>query len=167
MKKARVKSPGQRPQRSARKLDRKAALEQRARGLSNKEIAGLQDVATSTVRRFLDRMEPERAAVEEFKSGRADALARIQGKALDLQERLIDSIDDGVLQTLLPHQKNGLLVSVNTVFGTAYDKERMERGKSTQNVGVLARIMGKALDTAYKGSDASVQSEEFEDSTAE
>jgi len=167
MKKAPVKSAGQRPQRSARKLDRKAALEQRARGLSNREIAGLQDVATSTVRRFLERMEPERAAVEEFKSGRADALARIQGKALDLQERLIDSIDDGVLQTLLPHQKNGLLVSVNTVFGTAYDKERLERGKSTSNVGVLARIMGSALDMAHKGPVAEAAAEEIEEPVSE
>lgn len=145
MKNDRPKSKTERLQRSARKLDRKAALEQRARGLSNPEIAGLQGVAASTVRRFMDRMEPELAAVEEFKSGRADALARIQGKSLDLQERIIDSMTDHVLDTLAPHQKNGLLMSVNTVFGTAYDKERLERGKSTQNIGLIAKMMGDSL----------------------
>ncbi len=145
MKNAPAKSTSQRPQRSARKLDRKATLDQRGRGLTNREIAGLQGVATSTVRRFLERMEPERAAVEEFKSGRADALARIQGKSLDLQERIIDSMTDHVLETLAPHQKNGLLMSVNTVFGTAYDKERLERGKSTSNIGLIAKMMGDSL----------------------
>ncbi|MBA5870902.1 MAG: hypothetical protein GDA68_13045 [Nitrospira sp. CR2.1] len=131
--------------RKARKLDRKAALDQRARGLSTTEIANIQCVAASTVRRFMDRMKPELAAVEEFKSGRADALARIQGKSLDLQERIIDSMTDHVLETLAPHQKNGLLMSVNTVFGTAYDKERLERGKSTQNIGLIAKMMGDSL----------------------
>ena len=154
MKNRPTKSRSQRPQRSARKLDRKTALEQKARGLSNTEIAGLQGVATSTVRRFLDRMKPEQAAVEEFKTCRADSLARIQGKALDLQERIIDSMDDRVLGTLTPHSKNGLLQSVNTIFGTAFDKERLERGKSTQNIGLVARMMGSSLDRLHKDSPA-------------
>jgi IS30 family transposase len=148
--KRRSKIPGgERPQRSARKLDRKAALDQQARGLSTREIAQLQGVAASTVRRFMDRMKPEQAAVEEFKNGRADVLARIQGKSLELQERILESIDDRLLNALTPHQKSGLLLSTNTVFGTTYDKERLERGKSTQNVGVVARIMGEALEKVY------------------
>ena len=165
MKNAPVKSPGQRSQRSARKLDRKAALAQRDRGLTNREIAGLQGVATSTVRRFLERMEPERAAVEEFKSGRADALARIQGKSLDLQERIIDSMTDHVLETLAPHQKNGLLMSVNTVFGTAFDKERLERGKSTQNIGLIAKMMGDSLSRIGNGTKPDEQAAEAEATT--
>lgn len=139
----------ERPQRSARKLDRKAALDQQARGLSNKEIAHLQGVATSTVRRFMERMAPEQAAVEEFKSGRADVLARIQGKSLDLQERILDSMNDGVVDALTPHQKSGLLHSLNAQAGTLYDKERLERGQSTSNLAVMGRIMGQAHQSLW------------------
>lgn len=146
-------------QRSARKLNRKAALDQRARGLSMGEIAALQGVATSTVRRFMERMKPEQAAVEEFKNGRADVLARIQSKSLDLQERIIDTMDDGVVAALLPHQKSGLLQALNAQAGTLFDKERLERGKTTQNVGLIAKMMGDALDQAHQvGSEAEKES---------
>ncbi len=150
MKKVTNDGHGQRPQRPARKLDRQAALDQRSRGLSTPEIATLQGVAPSTVRRFMDRMKPELAAVEEFKNGRADVLARIQGKSLDLQERIIDSMDDRVLDALTPHQKSGLLISTNTIFGTTYDKERLEKGKSTNNVSVIGRLLGDSVRGAHK-----------------
>lgn len=139
-----VAPSAQRLERSARKLNRKAALEQKARGLSNPEIASLQGVAVSTVRRFMERMKPEEAAITEFKQGRADVLARIQAKSLELQERIIDSLGDGVVDALAPHQKSALLHSLNTVAGTLYDKERLERGQSTSNLAVMGRIMGQA-----------------------
>jgi hypothetical protein len=161
-------SAGQRPQRrsrSARKLDRQTALEQKARGLSNGEIASLQQVNISTVRRFMDRMQPELGAVEDFKNGRANVLARIQSKALDVQERLIDSLgEERVLTALTPSQKSALLFSTNTVFGTLFDKERLETGKSTQNHSVIARMMGDAVRTAHadqaQAGEAAVETQE-------
>jgi hypothetical protein len=116
-------------------------LEQRARGLTNVEIAALQGVDRSTVRRFLARMEPELEAVEGFKRGRADVLARLQIKSLDAQERLLDSLTDEVLGALTVHQKSVLLNSLNVQAGTLYDKERLEAGKSTLNVSSLGEIM--------------------------
>ena len=144
-----IKSPklttsSERPQRRARRLDRKAALEQRARGLSTTEIAVLQRVDRSTVRRFLARAEPERQAVEGFKRGRADAFVRLQIKSLDAQERLIDSLTDEVLNALTPHQKSALLHSLNAQSGTLFDKERLETGKSTATVS-LRQIMARAF----------------------
>jgi hypothetical protein len=149
MKKTVSANSPQRLQRSARKLDRKAALDQQARGLSTSEIAQLQQVHVSTVRRFMDRMKPEQAAIEDFKNGRADVLARIQSKSLDLQERIIESFDDGILSALTAHQKSGLLLSCNAIFGTTHDKERLERGKTTANIGLVARLMGEAFRTAH------------------
>ena len=37
------------------------------------------------------------------------------------------------------------MMSLNAVSGTIYDKERLELGKSTQNVGLIARMMGDSL----------------------
>jgi hypothetical protein len=62
---------------AARKLDRKAALEQHARALSIGEISILQGVNPSTVWRFLDRSAPQRQALEEFKRGRGNEFATL------------------------------------------------------------------------------------------
>jgi DNA-directed RNA polymerase specialized sigma24 family protein len=67
----------QRKERTARKLDRTAALEQHARGLSTTEISTLQGVNPSTVWRFLDRSAPQRQALEEFKRGRGNEFATL------------------------------------------------------------------------------------------
>ena len=167
MKKATTATNSQCPQRSARKLDRQAAIDQHARGLSTTEIASLQGVAPSTVRRFMERMKPEQAAVEDFKNGRADVLARIQAKSLGLQERILDTMNDGVVSALAPHQKSALLHSLNAQAGTLYDKERLERGQSTHNHSVLHKMMGAAFEAAHKGSGTDTQAEEFEEPAAE
>jgi len=105
---------------------------------------------TSTIWRFLDRTKAQQEALEQFKTGRADVFAQVQAKSLHVQNRILDSLEiDGVLEALTPHQKSGLLHSVNTVFGTAYDKERLERGQSTSNLAVMGRIMGQAHQSLW------------------
>lgn len=143
-------SDGQRSQRIARKLDRKKVLDLYQRGFSNPEIAQHEGVATTTVWRFLQQTKPERQALEYFKANRADVLARLHAKSLDVQERIIDTLDDAVIKALTPSQKTGLLMSLNAQSGTAFDKERLERGKSTMNVSTLVRILGAAFESAHK-----------------
>ena len=143
-------SDGERSQRIARKIDRKKVLDMHQRGFSNPEIAQHEGVATTTVWRFLQQTKPERQALEYFKAHRADVLARLHAKSLDVQERIIDTLDDAVIKALTPSQKSGLLMSLNAQSGTTFDKERLERGKSTMNVSTLSRILGVAFDGAHK-----------------
>ena len=131
--------------RNARRLDRKKALMLSERGLGSERIGDLLGVAPSTVWRFLKTNQPERQAIKTYVKDRQEVFQRIQAKALDVQARIIDSLDDRVLSALEPHQKAKFLDSINTVFGTIYDKERLEAGKSTQNVGLIARMMGDSL----------------------
>ena len=91
-----------------------------------------------------------RRAIEDFRANRADVFARLQGKAIDLQFRLIESFDDGVLASLTPSQKTALAMSLNAVVGTIYDKERLETGKSTENVSLLTRMLDSAQDQVFK-----------------
>jgi len=140
---------GQSNQRKARKINRKKVLDLHAKGLSTEEIARHQGVAPSTVWRFLQQTEPERQALEQFKTCRADVLARIQAKSLDAQERILDTLDDGMVAALTPSQKSGLLMSLNAQSGTVFDKERLERGQSTQNVSLIGKMMGAAFEAAH------------------
>ena len=141
--------PTGRTQRTARKLNRAKALQQASRGMSNPEIAKQQGVASSTVFRFMQRIKPERQAVEQFKAGRADVLARLQAKSLDAQERILDTLDDGVIGALTPSQKTGLLMALNAQHGTSFDKERLERGQSTSNHSIMSAMLGHAVKTLY------------------
>lgn len=141
-----------RTKRTSWKLDEEKTLALHQRGFTNHEIARQLGVAPSTVSRFLQRHQPEQQAVqtfvEAFKAGRADRLAHLQAKALAVKEKVIDSLTDAIIDALLPHQKSHLLVSLNNVMGTAYDKERLERGQSTQNHAVLSRLMAEAFEQA-------------------
>lgn len=140
----------ERKQGTPRKLDQKKVLDMHARGFSAPEIAQQQGVAHSTVWRFLERMKPEIGAIEEFKKTRPEVLARIQAKSLDAQERIIDTLDDGLVGALKPGQKTGLLIALNTINGTAFDKERLERGQSTANHSIVTKMLSSALSDIYK-----------------
>lgn len=132
-----------------RKLDQKKVLDLHSRGFSATEIATQQGVAHSTVWRFLERMKPELGAVEAFKNNRADVLARLQAKSLDAQERILDSLDDGLVSALTPSQKSSLLIALNAQNGTLFDKERLERGQSVQNISVISRMLDAQVSTLY------------------
>ena len=88
--------------------------------------------------------------------------ADLQRAAIDLQQQILASFvgEDGVLKPLTDGQKNGLLLSLNAVSGTIYDKERLESGKSTQNIGLIARMMGGSLDRVHKDASNSGEAED-------
>lgn len=141
-----AKTPGtQRTQRTSRRLNRKTALDLNQRGFTNPEIARQQGVATSTVWRFLQQTKPEKQALEQFKTNRADVLARLQAMSLDAQERIIKTLDDGVVGALTASQKSGLLMSLNAQAGTSFDKERLQRGQSTQNISWASRLIDETV----------------------
>jgi len=132
-------------------LDKQRALEQAERGLTPQEIADSQGVHRTTVWRFLEASKPELQALHDFKTNRADVFAKLQAQAIDLQFKIIASFEkDGVLDALTPSQKSGLLGSLNAVAGTIYDKERLERGQSTENVSLLTKVLGSAQDKVFR-----------------
>lgn len=133
----------------SRKLDTVKARALREKGLPITDIAAATGVTPSTVWRFLQSTDQETQQLKQYVSGRVEAFQKLQAKGLDLQHRIIDSFSDGILAAMKPHEKTNLLQSVNTVIGTIYDKERLESGKSTQNIGIVAKMMGDALDNAF------------------
>ena len=120
-------------------------------GLSDNAISKVVDYNQSTVTRFLQRMAPELAGIKSYKSERANIFAGIQVQALHIQQRILDSLDDDhVLAALPAKEKASILQATFRVAGTFYDKERLEEGKSTSNVGVIHRMMGDAFTGSHK-----------------
>ena len=133
--------PTGRTQRTARKLDRVKAVELAGQGMSTADIAQHQGVAPSTVFRFLQQTKPDRYALEVFKKERRDVFARLAAKSLDLQDRIVDTFDDRIITALKPHEKGPCSTRSTFKPGTLYDKERLERGQSTQNLSILGKLL--------------------------
>jgi len=133
-----------------RKLDRKKTLALAAAGMSQADIAKHQGVAQTTVYRFLQSQGAHCHSREIYKKHRAEVFADLQAKALDVQARILESLDDGVLSAAKPSEKSMLLNAINNTFGTIYDKERLENGQSTQNHSLVHRMMGSAFKESHK-----------------
>ena len=131
---------------------KKRVIELAQSGLSDNAIAKVVDYSQSAVSRFLNRMAPELAGVKTFKAERSSIFASIQAQALDIQQRVLQSLDveSHVLAALPTKEKAMILDATNRIAGTIYDKERLEEGKSTSNVGVIHRMMGDAFSGSHK-----------------
>jgi|CXWL01.1.fsa_nt_gi IS30 family transposase len=138
----------------ARKIDRAKVADLAQQGLGVMDIAVHQGVHHSTISRYLARLSLEGRTLKEFTERRADALALVHAKALQVQDILLDHIEGEVsnkeiLNTLSGHQKVAYLNAAAVVGGVAYDKYRLEVGKSTENVGLLTRIISEAHNTLF------------------
>ena len=88
--------------------------------LTTREIGTLVDCDYSHVSRVLTKYGLNEANLTEYKKNRADIFAGIQGK-------ILESINDDDI-------KKASLMQKSTAMAVLYDKERLERGESTQNV---------------------------------
>jgi predicted transcriptional regulator len=132
------------------RIDRKKAKKLYDQGCSTPMIAKFMGVNQSTVWRHLQILKPEKQALKRFQTNRADILAKVQAKSLNLQAELLDTLNDGVIQALKPGEKTGLLMALNAQHGTLFDKERLERGQSTSNQSIHSTMLDATVKELYK-----------------
>ncbi len=132
--------------RGARKIDRQKVADLAKQGLGVNDIAKHQGVNHSTISRYLARLSKEGQAIKQFNDRRGDALATVHAKALNVQDVILDKIqgevaNDRIFNALSAHTKIGYLNTAAMVGGIAYDKHRLEVGKSTANLATLDRVL--------------------------
>ncbi|MCK5236190.1 MAG: hypothetical protein KAR06_04315 [Deltaproteobacteria bacterium] len=149
------------PRKRAYKADRKSApkvepsfneqkaIELAKKGVSQGDIAKVTGVTQPTISRFLEKVGEDSRHINLFRELRADSFAFIQGKAVQMQARVIDSFNDmdDTEFARIPASTKGSLLDISArVAGIAYDKERLELNKSTANINTLATIIESAHD---------------------
>jgi hypothetical protein len=140
--------------RTTTKRQRKTITDLANKGLNSCQIARATGLHSSSIRRFLDKIQPEFQALTDFKANRADALATLQGKNLAIQERLLTKLEDeGLLAELTPTQLTGIIFALNSQHGTLFDKERLERGQSSYNISTVSRMIDTEIGSLYKPHD--------------
>lgn len=141
-----------------RQLNPTKVLELAEKQVSTYDIAKHQGVNQSNVWRFLERHQIETQHTHTYKANRADLFARVSGMSVGVIEQVVlkiqEDIDNGVLDALTPVQKSAIARDLNIVAGTIYDKERLERGQSTQNISLIGKMMGSALDQSFEKSSS-------------
>lgn len=112
-------------------------IEYRNKGLSHQDIANLVGCSKQNVQERLERAgyNPER--LKNFTKNRADMFAHIQSE-------LLNSLTPEAINDMYPHQR----VLCSAIL---YDKERLERGKSTQNISI-AEIKGSIAELQSQAS---------------
>ncbi len=134
--------------RRAKKIDRQKVAALAKQGVGVNDIAIHQGVHHSTISRYLSRLSREHKVLKQFNEQRGEALATVHAKALNVQDLILDDIeknvtDPGILKKLSAHAKVGYLNAANIVGAVAYDKRRLEVGKSTANLATLDRVLDR------------------------
>ena len=118
-------------------------------GMNSADIGKVVGKDQSTIWRYLDAFTPKNQALTRFKTHRADVLATLQAHSLQVQAKIVETLDDGVIATLKPGEKTGLLMALNAQHGTLFDKERLERGQSTQNQSIVTTLLNRTIKELY------------------
>ena len=99
--------------------------------LTYKEIADLEGVTPQAIHSSIKDLLPN-SDTELYKQSRADILSEVQRK-------ILTNLDDATIKSLV--ERRGLVD-----FGILYDKERLERGQSTENVAIAMQAIQAIRD---------------------
>ena len=115
-------SPGCNIDKSRKNIPIETIIEYRNRELSYAEIAKLTGCSRQNIQQRLEAVEYDKEDLEHFKKHRGDVFAFLQSK-------ILNSIDIDEIKELNPYQR---IIGASILF----DKERLHRGESTENVNI-------------------------------
>ncbi len=113
-------------------------IEYRNQGLSYGEIAKLTGCSRQNVQQRLEAAEYSKEDLENFKKHRGDAFAHFQSL-------LLNSLTPEAIKGMPPYQR---IIGLSVL----YDKERLERGKSTENINI-AEVNASLSDLQKRAAD--------------
>jgi hypothetical protein len=74
-----------------------------------------------------------------FRDNRLNVLTAQQAKTAALARTILETFDEETVKTLKPGDRIRLLYTLTWCFGVNFDKERLEKDQSTENVAVMVK----------------------------
>jgi len=108
-------------------------------GRSVEEAADAMGMCRKTVQDINKYFDADPKLVHHYRTNRAKILAKLQADELMLQAQIRESITPEEIKNMTPGQRVSWFNALTISHGTKYDKERIERGESTENVAVLVK----------------------------
>ena len=106
-------------------------------GTSYRKINEITGVSLGLITRIVKEFESNQELIDSYKKNKINILMKAQLENLALQKAIRDSITEEDLKKWTPDQKARWYQVLGTDHGIKFDKERLERGQSTENVSVI------------------------------
>jgi transposase len=124
------------PKREVNNANRERRLKMKMGGMTYAEIGRIEGISKVSVYKQINHLIPNEQDLEIYKKHRADILA---SKQVEL------------LQALTPDKiKDASALQLITGMGILTDKERLERGQSTQNVETIVQSLSSDRESLVK-----------------
>jgi predicted transcriptional regulator len=104
-----------------------------AEGHSKSSIAKLTGLGHGTIDKYVSIDEAQSLSIKSFKGNLSSLLHQSLLSGMQIQQKLLDSLNDEDIGDLSISDKRQLIRDLSVVNGTIYDKIRLQDGKSTVN----------------------------------
>jgi len=115
-------------------------LELHAKGLTMEEVSKVTGLCVRSCWDIVDAARDSAGAVKAYRDKRTDAMTHLQAKAVMKMHTILDSMTDDEIAAATVRDKSSMLAVLSPLHGTAFDKERLLSGQSTNNVQSLLLV---------------------------
>jgi len=119
-------------------------------GSTYRKIAEIMDVSLGTIAKIAKEFVGGGKLVEYYRENRVDILLKAQIGNLDLQQLIRASMTADKIKGMTAGEKARWYQVLGTDFGIKFDKERLERGESTENIAHIHKV-AKAIRDRRRG----------------
>lgn len=106
-------------------------------GVPYRKVNEVTGVSLGYISRIVKEFESNQELVEWYRTNRVKVLQEAQLENLSFQKAIRDSVTEDDLKNWTPDQKARWYQVLGTDFGIKFDKDRLERGESTENVALI------------------------------
>ena len=105
------------------------------------QIRDITGLSNGYISRIVKEFEESKPLVEHYKKNKIEILMKSQAQNLSLQDAIRNRVTEEYIDSWTPTEKQRWFSGLGVDFGIKYDKERLESGQSTENVGVVVKAM--------------------------
>jgi len=143
--------------------DQSKAIDLAQKGVNQHDIAAALNLHVNTIHRYLARVKPEIAKIEDFNNQTGNVLSLTLARCCSILDRLLIHYDDeDVIGGLTAAEKERLLTRVAVTLGITFDKVRIATGQATSHSSHSIQInaVHAALDFSQPSSESGSSGEE-------
>jgi len=115
-------------------------------GNSYRKTAEIMGVSLGTIHKIAKEFDADRDLVEFYRNNKSDILLKAQMNNMALQQAIINSISDEDIKRMTANEKARWYQVLGTDHGIKFDKERLERGESTENIAHIHKVAKEIRD---------------------
>ncbi len=98
-------------------------------------------ISRGYITRIVREFEEDKPMIDWYKRNKSDLLLKMQLEDINLQQVIKSTLSLEDIQTWTPSQKKDWFQTLAIDFGIKFDKERLESGQSTENVGMVVKAI--------------------------